>query len=144
MPKIEEPLSNDCIWERRQPQGGDYSVLSNDSSSGTGNRNIFRSDSNSSLESFASAVSSLNDSVYSAEEGSWNYIEGDRPSKIDNQVYQALQNVEIDTEKFKRIHTWKLLMETTNPEERSRWLRARPFGKLQQQEIPILSFDMDD
>ena len=55
-------------------------------------------------------------SVYSAEEGSWNYIEGDRPSKIDNQVYQALQHVEIDKEKFKRINTWRLLMETIGKE----------------------------
>ena len=71
MPKIEEPLSNDDIWQRRQPKSGDFSVLSNDSldfsqaagnwTTGLKNQNLFRSDSNSSLESYASAVSSLND-----------------------------------------------------------------------------------
>ena len=68
MPKTEEPLSNDHIWQKRQPESEDISVLSNDSQNlssgwlaGVENRKMFRSDSNSSLESYASAVSSLND-----------------------------------------------------------------------------------
>ena len=59
-------------------------------------------------------------------------------------MYQALQDVEIDTEKFKRIYTWRLLMETIDPKERSQWLRPKPFRNNLQQEIPRLSFDMDD
>ena len=87
----------------------------------------------------------IDNSVYSAEEGSWNYIAGDKPSKIDEQVYQAIKECDIDATKFPRIHTWKCLVESSDPKERSRWLRTKPIGKLlQQQHIPRLSFDLID
>ena len=86
----------------------------------------------------------LDNSVYSAEEGSWNYIAGDKPSKIDEQVYQAIKECDIDATKFPRIHTWKCLVESSDPKERSRWLRTKPIGKLLQQHIPRLSFNLID
>ena len=145
---MEQPLSNASIWlQRRQPKS-DNSIMSDNSQNysftdGHGDDNrLFRSDSNSSLESFASAVSSLNDSVYSAEEGSWNYIGGDKPSKIDEQVYQAIKDCDIDAFKFPRIHTWKCLVESSDPKERSQWLRIKQNGKqLQGKRLP---FDMDE
>ena len=143
----EEPLSNAYIWlQRRQQVQSDNSILSDNSQNLTPSHQhngLYRSDSSSSSESFASAVSSVVDSVYSAEEGSWNYIEGEKPSKIDNQVYEAIKNCEIDTRKFPRIQHWKLMVKSTDEHERSRWLRKKQIGKLHQA-IPRFSIDMDD
>jgi hypothetical protein len=50
----------------------------------------------------------------------------------------------MDATKFPRIHTWKCLVESSDPKERSRWLRTKPIGKLLQQHIPRLSFNLID
>ena len=94
----------------------------------------------SSCSSFVSAVSSLDESIYSAEEGSsWIYIEGPRPSKTDLQVYEALSDFIIDPSKYPRIHTWKCSVESSTVQERKQWKKNYSKNKK-----PIIKFSFMD
>ena len=134
------PLSHSAVWNQVR-QGQDSSILSNDSHvSFIGDISRRRSaSSSSSNESYVSALSSLDDdSIYSAEEGSWIYIEGDRPGKADVQVYEALAGCEVDAKRYPGVFTWKCLVESVSPLERKSWKTEKPnkFGK-----VPAISFD---
>ena len=130
-------------YERwNQPRNFDRnneSLLSNEAD----NAGLFqRSLSSSSSESFLSAVSSLDESIFSAEEGFWTYIEGQRPTKIDLQVYEALSasDCKIDSQKFPCIHTWKLSIDSSSIQERKQWMKEK---KKKIFNIPKISF-LDD
>ena len=97
----------------------------------------------SSCSSFVSAMSSLDESIYSAEDfGSWIYIEGpNRPTKTDLQVYEALSDCAINPSKYPRIHTWKCSIESSTDQERKQWKKNRHFNNKK----PIIKFSfMDD
>jgi hypothetical protein len=133
---IQPPISQYVIWNQPRNQFND-SLLSDSSLSNPHQR----SNSTSSSDSFLSAMSSINDddSVLTAEEGSWVYIEGDRPSKTDVQVFNILDGSDIDSRKFPGIYTWKSLMVSTPISERSQWKQER---KQQDKNIiPTLNFD---
>ena len=135
--KTSTPLSNFAIWNqaRLQQKPSDNSSILSD------NPSLHRSMSSSSTDSFASAVSSLNESVFSAEEGSWNYIKGSQPCQFDEQVYQAIKDCEIDVVKFPRIHTWKCLIESSAPQDRSHWRKHKGESCRKVLKIPQMSFD---
>lgn len=118
----QQSLSNFVIWN--QARGGPKT--SDDSSLGETSFNNQLSPS-SSQSSFASAFSSISEDFDSAEEGSWVYIEGEKPTKYDEQVYQAIKDIDVSA--YPAIHTWKCLMESTTPAERSQWTKTNSGAK---------------
>ena len=126
-----QDLDNSYIWN--QPRQGN---LNHDLSS-----SMIRSGSESSLDSFLSAVSDLSEqSVWSAEEGRWVYLEGDQPCQTDHQVYQVLQDCQIDPMKYPSLYTWKCLVESYLPNERKAWTKSKGVPK-RSYVIPKLSYD---
>ena len=125
-----QELDNSYIWNQpRQAPVGDLSS------------SLIRSNSESSIDSFLSAVSDLSEqSVWSAQEGQWVYLEGTQPSKTDHQVYQIIQDCHIDPTKYPSVHTWKCLVESYLPSERKAWTRATSVPK-KSFVIPTLSYD---
>ena len=101
----------------------------NDSLNLSENNLIFQrsisSTSDSENSSFVSAVSSLDESVFSAEEGSWIYINGNQPSKIDLHVYEAISHCNVNSRKYPNIHTWKCLIDSTSIQERKNWSKEK-------------------
>ena len=138
-----QPLSNSFLWNQPRNVYGpksDSSLLDNSVING----NLLRSDSFSSEaseNSFVSAASSLNESVFSAEEGIWTYINGDKPSKADLQVYHALSQLQVDPMKFPSVHTWKCLVDSTDATERLKWTRLEKTLVKKRPSIPRFSFD---
>ena len=84
-------------------------------------------------------MSSLDESIFSAEEGSWIYINGSQPSKIDLHVYEALSQCIINPRKYPNIHTWKCLIDSTTIQERKHWAKERKNRK-QFSTIPKILF----
>lgn len=114
----DKSLSKFVIWNQaRGPK------TSNDSSLGEISFNNQQLSPSSSQSSFASAFSSMSEDFDSAEEGSWVYIEGEEPTKYDDQVYQAIKDIDVSA--YPAINTWKCLMESTTPAERKKWTKAK-------------------
>ena len=123
--RVENISSNELShWDRWNRPRDD---CNNDSLNLSDNIVIFQRSVSSDSEnsSFVSAVSSLDESIFSAEEGSWIYINGSQPSKIDLHVYEALSQCIINPRKYPNIHTWKCLIDSTTIQERKHWAKER-------------------
>ena len=123
-------LDNSYIWNR--PREANLN-----------NSSLIRSGSESSLDSFLSAHSDLSEqsSVFSAEEGIWIYLEGDKPCQTDEQVYQIIKDCDIDSMKYPAVHTWKCLMESYLPTDRNNWSKIKSTTPRKAFQIPTFSYD---
>lgn len=62
--------------------------------------------------SFHTVASSLPDSLMTAEEGEWVYIQGIAPTRVDHQVYQIIRDVDVPKHVYPYLAIWKDLMST--------------------------------
>ncbi|XP_015238521.1 PREDICTED: ankyrin repeat and LEM domain-containing protein 2 isoform X1 [Cyprinodon variegatus] len=49
------------------------------------------------------------------------FIEGDSPTKLDSEVLSALQDADIDPQKYPSVHKWKCTMKSYSPSDMQSW-----------------------
>lgn len=81
-------------------------------------------------------------SFYTANEPLEVYINGSEPSDVDRLVYELLQPITIDKEKFPCVHSWRELVAGYNEQEMKSW--RKPLAKMANQRMTPPKFNLDD